>query len=127
MQDRVFQPVSGPLYDAENNMKTAPQLRLRNEWEGRTQTRSKRNNSCRFQRNRCGFLPLITVWRRFESCRARQSSLASQATAPQAILFRVRSISPIALICWIRAGWFTTLPRNELLADNDIKERYCSV
>src|SRR5712691_8424802 len=62
MQDRVFQPVSGPLYDAENNMKTAPQLRLRNEWEGRTQTRSKRNSSCRFQRNRCGFLPLITVW-----------------------------------------------------------------
>jgi len=45
MQDRVFQPVSGPLYDAENNMKTAPQLRLRNEWEGRTQTRSKRNNA----------------------------------------------------------------------------------
>ena len=62
MQDRVFQPVSGPLYDAENNMKPAPQLRLGNEWEGRTQTRSKRNNGCRFQRNRCGFLPLITVW-----------------------------------------------------------------
>src|SRR5712675_2476388 len=73
MQDRVFQPVSGPLYEAENNMKTAPQLRLGNEWEGRTQTRSKRNNSCRFQRNRCGFLPLITVWlqvRVLPGCRA---------------------------------------------------------
>ena len=108
-------------------MKTAPQLRLRNEWEGRTQTRSKRNNSCRFQRNRCGFLPLITVWRRFESCRARRSSLAAQATAQQAILFRVRSISPIALMCWIQGGVDYHAAAHELLADNGIKERCCSV
>src|SRR5882724_6663801 len=127
MQDRVFQPVSGPLYDAENNMKTAPQLRLRNEWEGRTQTRSKRNNSCRFQRNRCGFLPLITVWLQVRVLPGRQSSLAAQATAPQAILFRVRSISPVALMCLIRAGVVYHAAAHELLADNDIKERYCSV
>jgi hypothetical protein len=42
---------------------------------------------------------------------ARQSSLAAQATAAQAILFRVRSISQVALMCWIRPEWFTTVPR----------------
>jgi hypothetical protein len=45
----------------------------------------------------------------------------------RAILFRVRSISPIALMCWIRPGWFTTPAARELLADNDIKERCCAV
>ena len=37
------------------------------------------------------------------------------------------SILPIALMCWIRPGWFTTPAARELLADNDIKERYCSM
>jgi ABC-type branched-subunit amino acid transport system ATPase component len=35
---------------------------------------------------------------RFESCRARQSSLAAQATAPQAILFRVKAQGTTVLL-----------------------------
>jgi hypothetical protein len=111
MQDRVFQPVSGPLYDAENNMKTAPQLRLRNEWEGRTQTRSKRNNSCRFQRNRCGFLPLITVWPQVRALPGPPIFACSASYGTAGHPASRRWISPIALMCWIRAGWFITLPR----------------
>jgi hypothetical protein len=127
MQDRAFQPGSGPLYDAENNMKTAPQLRLRNEWEGRTQTRSKSNNSCRFQRNRCGFLPLITIWPQVRVLPGPPifACNASYGTAGHPVS-RALDIADRAYVL-DQAGVVYHAAARELLADNDIKERYCSV
>jgi hypothetical protein len=60
------------------------------------------------------------------SCRTRQSSPAAQATAPQAILFRVLNIADCAYVL-DQGGVVCHAAARELLADNDIKERYCSV
>jgi hypothetical protein len=38
-----------------------------------------------------------------------------------------RLISPTASMCWIKAWWFYHAAVREFLADNEIKERYCSV
>jgi len=53
--------------------------------------------------------------------------LAAQATAPQAILFsRARDIADRAYVL-DQGGAVYHAAARELLADNDIKERYCSV
>jgi ABC-type branched-subunit amino acid transport system ATPase component len=57
---------------------------------------------------------------------ARQSSLAAQATAAQAILFRVLDIADRAYVL-DQGGVVYHGAAHELPADNDIKERYCSV
>ena len=108
-------------------MKTAPQLRLRNEWEGRTQTRSKRNNSCRFQRNRCGFLPLITVWLQVRVLPGPPifACGASCGTAGHPV-WRALDIADRAYVL-DQGGVVYHTAAHELLADNDIKERHCSV
>jgi hypothetical protein len=51
---------------------------------------------------------------------------AAQATAPQAILFRVLDIADCAYVL-DQGGVVYHAAARELLADNDIKERYCSV